>query len=81
LGLGISGDSPPTHEDIRLYALGENMIFNKIIICEVCHKEEATGKRWVNPDESKIFLGGIYQVCHKCGGPEKNQQEVIYPHV
>jgi len=39
--------------------------------CEICHKEEATGTRWLDPDESPIHVGGIYQVCEKHGGPKK----------
>ena len=45
-----------------------------MIQCEVCHKEEATGTIWLNPDQSPIHVGGVYQVGPKCGGPKKDKE-------
>jgi len=45
-------------------------------ICEVCHKEEATGTIWIDADKSPIYVGGVYQVCPKHGGPEKKKEFV-----
>lgn len=51
-----------------------------MILCEICHKEEATGTRWLNPDESKIFVGGVYRIGPKCGGPKTKKKDGIAPH-
>lgn len=48
-------------------------------ICELCHKEEATGTRWLNADESPIHVGGVYRVGQKCGGPENKNDRGIVP--
>lgn len=37
-------------------------------ICEICHKKPCIGTKWINADESPIFVGGIYRVCEDCGG-------------
>ena len=31
-------------------------------LCELCHKREATGTIWLDPDQSPIRVGGRYQV-------------------
>ena len=49
-------------------------------LCEICHKKIATGTRWLNPDESKIFVGGVYRVCEDHGGPKEKKDEGIAPH-
>jgi hypothetical protein len=41
--------------------------------CELCHKEEATGTRWVSYEESPIHVAGTYRVCENCGGPKKGE--------
>lgn len=44
-------------------------------LCELCHKNEATGTIWLNPEQSPIKVGGRYQVCEKCGGPKKDKDK------
>lgn len=42
-------------------------------LCEIDHKEEATGTRWLDADESPIRVAGVYRVCPKHGGPKKKE--------
>jgi hypothetical protein len=51
------------------------------IMCEICHKEEATGTRYLTSQQSPIGVGGTYRVGPKCGGPQKKKEEGIAPHV
>jgi len=55
-------------ENTILYTRGDK---NMEVMCEICHKEEATGKIWLNADQSPIRVAGTYQVCSKHGGKKK----------
>lgn len=44
-----------------------------IFQCEVCHKEEATGTKWLTADKAPIPVTGVYRVGPNCGGPKKKK--------
>jgi hypothetical protein len=41
------------------------------VMCEICHKEDATGTKWLQPEEAPNKVGGRYRVGPNCGGPKK----------
>ena len=44
-----------------------------MVLCEVCHKEEATGTKWLTAEQAPIPVTGRYQVCPKHGGPKQKK--------
>lgn len=44
-----------------------------IFQCEICHKEDATGTKWLQPEEAPNKVGGRYRVGPNCGGPKKKK--------
>jgi len=45
------------------------------VMCEVCHKKEATGTIYLDPWRSPIHVGGIYRVCEDHGGPKQKKDK------
>jgi len=43
-------------------------------LCEICHKEKATGTKWLEPEQSPIGVGGVYRVCEVHGGPSRKHK-------
>jgi hypothetical protein len=42
-------------------------------LCEICHKEVATGTKWLWSEEAPNRVGGRYRVGPNCGGPKKQK--------
>ena len=41
------------------------------LVCEICHKREATTTVWLAPEQSSIKVGGRYRAFDPCSGKKK----------